>query len=93
MLIVLIGSAAGIVQIASRKQPQARPAPAPEISRQNPDIAQAQQERDEALRQVRQLRAQAAAERAASKHKDGKCIGGVLFATVDGELRNVGTCR
>ncbi len=93
MLIVLIGSAAGVAQIASRKQPTERDAPAIETSRQNPDIAQMQRERDEALRQVRELRAKAAEERAGTQHKDGKCIGGVLFATVEGELRNVGNCR
>ncbi|WP_156880411.1 hypothetical protein [Thermomonas fusca] len=93
MLIVLIGSAAGITQIASRKKPPVRPAPAPEAPRQSLDTARIQRERDEAMRQLRELRAKVAAERTAEKHQDAKCIGGVVFATVDGELRNVGTCR
>ena len=97
MVIVLIGSVAGVMQIAKTARSSARPAAvtaaaAPAVV-QLEEIDQVRRERDALLQEIRESRAQAAAERAATQYKDAKCVGGILFAKVNGELRNVGYCR
>lgn len=96
MLIALAASAAGILQLTKRSARAPQPAQADEESKPAPEgLEQVRQERDEALRQLREQRARARVvdERSTPQHKDAKCVGGVLFARVNGELRNVGYCK
>lgn len=96
MLIVLIGSVAGVMQIAKIARSSARPATvtaaAAPAAVQLEEIDQVRRERDALLQEIRESRARAAAERKATQFKDAKCVGGILFATVKDELRNVGYC-
>lgn len=97
MLIVLIGSVAGLMQIARSARSSARPAPAiapaAPVAVRPEEIDQMRRERDALLQEIRESRARAAAERTATQFKDAKCVGGILFAKVNGELRNVGYCK
>lgn len=93
MLIALAASVAGVLQLAKRSKPVTYPAPAAEEPPAAPErLKDMQQERDEAIQQLRDQRARIAAEQAKPDYKNTKCVGGILFATVHGELRNIGYC-
>ena len=69
------------------------PAPAakaPQVAAER--LEQVELERDAALQEIREQRARIADERTKPQHTDAKCVGGILFATVNGELRNVDRC-
>lgn len=93
-----LGTAGILVTIAGiyelRRSSQAATAPAP-AAFQQPDIAQSDE--IERLRaENRLLKVDAAREKHQAflqeRNKTAKCVGGVLFREVDGELRNVGSC-
>lgn len=93
MLIALAASAAGVLQLVKRSKPVPSPAPAakaPQVAAER--LEQVELERDAALQEIREQRARIADERTKPQHKDAKCVGGILFATVNGELRNVDRC-
>lgn len=93
MLIALAASAAGVLQLAKRSKPVTYPATVADDPQVTPErLEQVELERDAALQQIREQRARIAAEQTKPQHKDAKCVGGILFATVNGELRNVGYC-
>lgn len=96
MLIVLIASAAGIMQIADSAKRSSRPRPlAAHVkieANENADVQLSRQEKAAQLEKIRRMREQAAAERAKAEHKNARCLDGILFATVNGVLTNVGRC-
>lgn len=78
MLIVIAGTITGVYQIAKAARAIAPQATtaAPEQSQPPPQI-ELPPARSETQRPL---------------PKNAKCVGGVIFATIDGELRNVGHC-
>lgn len=92
MLIVVIATIAGLIQLTKKKKPNGTatayttPAPHPD----NAELVQARSERDEAIRLLQEQRLQAVR---TTQAKDIKCVDGILFGRVEGELRNIGHCQ
>lgn len=90
MLIALAASVAGVLQLAKRSTPMAYSGPVAEETHEAPGrLKDVQQERDEAMQQLRDQRARIAK----PDYTNTKCVGGILFANVRGELRNIGYCN
>ncbi len=92
MLIVIIATAAGIAQLGAK---QTKPAAMRVATQPQQDEAAASEARKAALEEIRASRAAAQTQAPAAKPalpKGARCIGGVVFAEIDGELRNVAKC-
>ncbi|MBV2210280.1 MAG: hypothetical protein KUL77_12050 [Thermomonas sp.] len=96
MLIVLIASAAGVMQIADSAKRSKRPRPLAKVAKSEPsknvELEKLRQQQAAELEHIRMMREQAADERARENYKNTRCLDGILFETVNGELSNVGRC-
>lgn len=84
MLIAGIATVAGVYQLTRKGQNQSPPSPLVE--------ARTPTRSDVRDRRPRKIEQESSIEHPFARAKNKRCVGGVVFAEVDGELRNIGYC-